>query len=227
MKAGRPLFAALLLPACVGDATARWDLDHDRVVAARFDPPHIASGEVARITGLLAAEGAGTREVDVLGASAPFAPGGLFTAVHFNIDHWQVDGQPDDQLAAARAELGLAANAPVPIDVTLQFPGDLYADKIIYLGDSRANPVVPEADASGTPIDAQLAVAAGETVNLAFASEANERVRWLTSCGSLSSDQDASAELHAGARCTGELAVVVRDDAGGVAWRVWPLQIGD
>src|SRR6185436_20837894 len=76
-------------------------------------------------------------------AAAVSAPGDLFTAVHFNIDHWEVRGPDEAQLANARVALGLPDGAPVPLEVTLEFPGPLYATKTVWLGDSRANPATP------------------------------------------------------------------------------------
>ena len=74
---------------------------------------------------------------------APDAPGDLFTAVHFNVDHWQIDGPDEARLGAAREELGLPDGAPVPLEVTVELPGPLYAQKIVWLGDARANPASP------------------------------------------------------------------------------------
>ena len=54
----------------------------------------------------------------------------------------------------------------------------------------------------------------------------NWRVNWLSSCGTLFQDDVARSFLRIidGDPAVGELAVVVRDPDGGVAWRVWPIR---
>ena len=58
------------------------------------------------------------------------------------------------------------------------------------------------------------------------ADDARYDVTWLTSCGTMH-DFDLPAaylEVEADDPDAGELAVVVRDATGGVAWRVWPIR---
>jgi hypothetical protein len=215
----------VLVGGCADEMTPEWQLDHERVVAVRVTPPHIVSGEVALLDALVAHEGGPAEEVSPTGATAAFAPAGLFTAVHFNIDHWQIDGAPPEQLAQARLELGLAEDAPVPLSVTLQFPGPLYAEKIVWLGDSRANPDVPVVRVDGAELADELAVAGEASAAVVIEVTDATRVHWLTSCGELDEHDSARATLRVGARCDGELAVVVRDAFGGTAWRVWALHV--
>jgi hypothetical protein len=216
---------AVLLASCADDTTPEWQLDHERVVAVRVSPPHIVFGEIAQIGALVAHEGRATEEVSPVGASAPFAPAGLFTAVHFNLDHWELDGAPPEQLAQARAELGLADDDPVPVAVTLQFPGRLYAEKIVWLGDSRANPDVATVLVDGAELADDLRLAGEAQAALVIEVNDGDRVRWLTSCGALDEHDSPRATLRVDARCDGELVVVVRDMFGGTAWRVWPLHV--
>jgi hypothetical protein len=51
-------------------------------------------------------------------------------------------------------------------------------------------------------------------------------VNWYSSCGSLFQDDVATAFLRVlpDDPCDGELAVVMRDERGGVAWHVWPIR---
>lgn len=219
------LVLALAVAGCADDTTPAWQLDYDRVVAVQVTPPHIVFGEVAQLSALVAHAGGPVEEVSPTGASAAFAPGGLFTAVHFNLDHWEIDGAGPEQLAQARAELGLSDDELVPLAVTLQFPGPLYAEKIVWLGDSRANPPVPRVEVAGVGLDDTLSLDGPQEIVLVIEATEGDRVRTLTSCGELDDDGSARATLRVAERCEGELAVVVRDAFGGTSWRVWPIRV--
>lgn len=221
MKRALPLLAlALALAACVPDSDPPWLLDHDRIVAVRAEPPAILPGEVSRLDVLVAHHGGPTTVEQPLAASAPDQT--LYTAVHFNLDHWQVDGPDEAQLAAARTELGLPDGAAVPLDITLHVTGPLYAEKRVLLGTTAQNPLLPGVSIDGAAAGATLAISAHHTATLLI--EAQD-VRWLTSCGELRDDHEARATLVTGETCTGELVVVVRDGNGGVVWQVWPLTV--
>lgn len=219
------LACALAFAGCADELVEPWQLAHDRVVAVRVDPPHVPPGATALITALVADADGPAREVVPRGASAPFAPGGLFTVVHFNLDHWEINSPDDAALEPARAELGLPAGAPVPVTVTVEFPGPLFADKIVWLGDSHANPSVPPVHVDGVEVTTEVVLARAREVSLDVDARDGEGVRWLTSCGTLDGHDTAVARLDSGAACAGELAVVVRDALGGVSWRVWPLRV--
>jgi hypothetical protein len=146
----------------------------------------------------------------------------LYAAVHFVFDHWQVDGPDEAQLAAARAEMGLAADAPVPLDVTVQVKGPLYAEKRVLLGATAANPAMPAVMIDGVAAPGAITLGPHRAVPLLMQAQ---DVRWLTSCGELTDDREAAATLATGDACSGELVAVVRDGAGGVVWQVWPLTI--
>ena len=194
----------VVMCACKTDVPAPWRLDQDRVVAVRAEPPHIAPGEVAQLDALLAhAEGPTTVERP-LGASAASAPGDLFTAVHYNLDHWEVQCPDEPALADARAALGLAADAAVPLSVDLEFRGRLLAKKLVWLGDTDRNPPAPVIEVTD-PLPAQTRLPALGS--------------WFTSCGELRDNE----LLVVDAPCRGELAVVARDVGGGVAWQVAPV----
>jgi hypothetical protein len=204
----------LAVAACDVETTdPPWSLDHDRVVAVRAEPPHIAPGEIALLDALVAHAGAPTTTERPVSATAPNAPAGLFTAVHFYIDHWRVDGPPESALAAARAELGLSPNAAVPLTVAIEVPGSLYATKIVWLGDRHVNPAPPS-------ITLPTTIEAGRAYPLDIDLAPGWSVRWLTSCGSLTGDTTPHASLAVAAPCEGEVVVVVRDPAGGTTWHV-------
>lgn len=217
------LVASVSLVACTDEQAPRWSLDIDRIVAVRATPPHIAAGDIARLTALLANADGTTSEAEPIGASAANAPGGLFVAVHYDLDHWQVEVPDAAMLADARAELGLAGDAPVPLDVTLRFPGPLYATKTVWLGDRADNPTLGTVTIGGVEPGDDITATRGDSLELLIEVAATDRVRWLTSCGSLDGDTAARATLLVEDRCSGELAVVVRDDAGGVTWRTFAV----
>jgi hypothetical protein len=217
--------AAMAVTACTDEQAPRWSLDIDRIVAVRATPPHIATGDVARLTALLANADGTTAEAEPTRATAAFAPGGLFVAVHFDIDHWQIEGPDPAMLADARAELGLSDDSPVPLDVTLQFPGNRYATKTVWLGDRTDNPTLGAVAVDGALPSDDIPVTRGDTLSLLIEVAATDRVRWLTSCGTLEDDTASRARFAVDDPCTGELAVVVRDEGGGVAWRTFSVHV--
>ena len=208
------------LAACVPDSAPEWQLEHDRIVAVRANPPAIAPGGVSTLEILLAHAGGPTTVEVPQQMTAPDSP--LFLAVHYNIDHWQIDGLDEPQLAAARAQLGLAADAPVPLDVELTVPGPLYATKRVLLGVAADNPVLPAVSIDGAepPLSIDLA-RAHEAALLIDASN----VHWFTSCGELRRDREPSATLVTDEACDGELVVVVHAGETGVVWSTWPLHV--
>ncbi len=218
--------AVCALAACAPDTVAPWELDYDRIVAVRATPPHLRAGEVAQLDALIASAGEPVTEQSPARASAVGAAAGLFTAVRFNLDHWEINAPDEAQLDAARAELGLADEAPVPLPLTLRFGSALYAEKLVWLGDAHDNPPPPSILVDGTEhtdtVDA-IELPLSQDVRLEIAEGSNYRVRWLTSCGDLVDDGAAQARIRSDRACAGELTVVVRDDLGGVTWRVLPI----
>ena len=214
--------AILVLAACHDELVQPWQLDHDRIVAARATPAGIASGEAAQLDALIAHEG-GVTDVEMpTGATAAGAPGGLFTAVHFMFDHWEIQAPDDAQLAAARAELGLAATSlPGNTSVTSSGTGAV-ASKLVWLGESRANPALPAITIDGVAPGTTLDLPRGRDITL---SATGDDVSWLSSTGTLHDDDAnvATLDVARGDPATGELAVVVRDGAGGIVWQVWSI----
>lgn len=212
---------ACVLAGCTDDTTPPWQLDHDRILAVRAQPPSLAPGEVGSLEALVAHAAAPTSIDQPRGATAAFAPGELFTAVHYNVDHWQIDGPQDAQLDIARAELGLPAGSPVPLEISLIFPGPLYATKIVLLGEAAENPPPPVIAIDGAPAATEVALEV--PVDALIEVDYALIVRWFTSCGTLHDHDTKAARLIVDEVCDGELVVVVRDERGGVAWQVLPL----
>lgn len=210
----------VMLAACVPDSAPEWQLDHDRIVAVRAEPPAIPPGGVGTFEVLLAHAGGPTTVEAPNQLSATDSP--LFFAVHFNIDHWQVDGPDEAQLADARTKLGLAADAPVPLDVELRVAGPLYATKRVWLGIAAANPTLPAISIDGQLPGAEIQIARDHAASLLIEAES---AHWFTSCGSLRDDRELSATLVTADACDGELAVVVHQGETGIAWGIWPLHV--
>jgi hypothetical protein len=139
-----------------------------------------------------------------------------------------VTAPSEDRLAAARTELGLMPGAPVPLVVGVAVANpQLAATKTVWLGDSADNPqlenvmIMDAAAGSGAIVvpsltDVHLSVDADDSVDI---------VNWLTSCGSMH-DFDlhkAYLRVEKDDPTMGELALVLRDAVGGVAWQVWPI----
>ncbi|MBC7975694.1 MAG: hypothetical protein H7138_12010, partial [Myxococcales bacterium] len=141
---------------------------------------------------------------------------------------WTVTAPDEAQLAGARTELGLAADAPVPLRIRVTFAQPaLVAYKNIWLGQHADNPVLDPITIDGR--DARtattLTVAPETDIRLAVEFDATHDVNWLTSCGTMHDYDLARAYLRVEPEDpqSGTLAVVVRDPDGGVSWRIWPI----
>lgn len=227
----RLCLVALLLVGCIEPVDQRWDLDHDHVVAVRATPPSIMPGERSKIDALLAHEGKAPTVGVPIGMAAGVEEGDPLQNIvgQSRFDGWLVTAPSEETLAAVRTRDGLAADAPVPVTIIMAFPGTgddyRYATKTIYLGASGLNPSAPAMAIDGQPAADQLIVPIKQDVYVSVNVEPGSRVNWLTSCGSLFQDDVATAFLRVlpEDRTEGQLAVVIRDAQGGVAWRVWPI----
>lgn len=148
----------VLLAGCVDAGAPPWQLDHDRVLAVAFDPPRILPGQSARVTALVAHRGAPVAPVDEEQpvAMTVVSPRELYTAVHYNLDHWQVDCP--------------MVAAPTELEVELRLPPGEVATKTIWLGETGANPTVMASVPDPFPRGEDVELGAGE---------------WFTSCGTL------------------------------------------
>ena len=226
----RALLLACLLAGCIDNLDPEWQLDHERVVAVRATPPHIASGETSQLDALVAHKGATTSLETPTVAAAAFAPESIAGAVQPGGTGWQVVAPDAAALDAARTALGLPAGAPVPLDIVMQIPDSdgnpLNAKKTVWLGDSAANPTgVGNVAIEGAPPAASIVIPKAVDVHFATDVDPTWNVMWLTSCGTMHDDDEHVSFIHVESkdRTDGELAVVVRDTQGGVAWQVWPI----
>ena len=142
-------------PGCVDTSDPPWQLDHDRIVAVHTEPAGVGTGEVATITGLLAhRDGPATEESPIIVTA--LEPHELFTAVHYDVDHWQIDGP-------ALAE-------PTPLTIEMRFAAGEVATKIIWLGEHRENPAATADVPDPFPLHHDVDLGPGE---------------WFSSCGTL------------------------------------------
>jgi hypothetical protein len=222
--------AALALGACTGDLDPAWQLDHDRIIAVRATPPGILPGQTSTIDALLGKKGDKT-EVAVPQAAMVVSPTSLSDVLSQSGGNWIVTAPSAERLAAARTELGLAADAPVPLEVGVAYANQtLLAVKTVKLGTSIANPSLASMNVmvnEAAPGSSELVVDKLVQVPLSVdADDVTYDVAWLTSCGTMHDFDlpNAYLKVEADDPDAGELAVTVRDANGGVAWNVWPIR---
>jgi hypothetical protein len=227
----RPVAIAALALAAIGcdaDLDPPWQLDHDRIVAVRATPPAIESGGRAELDALIAEKGVGTSE-RIPELAVVVSPMALAGAVSPDGGAWVITAPDAAKLDLARAELKLLPGAPVPLVVGVSYASQtLFATKLVWLGMAGENPSLDAMMIDGVPADSQGEVVVGLLVDvpLSISAELEDDVNWLTSCGTMHDFDLPQAYLHVEADdpTAGELAVVRRDDRGGVAWRVWPIR---
>jgi hypothetical protein len=223
----RAVAIAVVLAACTQDVDPAWQLDHERIIAVRSTPPRIVSGEVAEVAVLVGRKGQPPSELDPDTAEV-VSPTTLAQALARPSMRWTVTAPGDDQLAAARSELGLDAGAPVPLRLRIRFAATgLVGLKIVWLGEHADNPVIDPVTIDGMDglAVSQLSVAAGVDIPLAVEFGDNYNVNWLTSCGTMHDFDLPKAHLRVEPTDpqSGSLAIVVHDTLGGVDWHVWPI----
>jgi hypothetical protein len=227
----------LVMTGCIDAIDARWQLDHDHVIAARATPPRIRSGEATNLDALVAHENAPVSIENPM--TAEVGTRGFEPYLSQRLDgSWLLESPSTEVLTGARLALDMADDEPVPVDVMLTFPHPSGLDraaldpyrvkKTVWLGEPRDNPELP-----AITIDAQPAPAETDVVRLPFDRDVyvsvdapeGTRVNWLTNVGTLFQDDVATAYMHVTAkdRPSGQLVVVMRDSEGGVAWRVWSV----
>jgi len=215
--------ALLLLAACIDPLDPQWQLDHDHVVVARATPPRIHAGDTTTLDALVAhAGGPATVESPL---SATTSAGTMRQAG----DTWTLVA-PD---AATMARLGMPVDGPVPVEVVMSFAhgtdralAPIEVKKTVWIGDPSTNPDMPAITVAGAPAGDAIVVPLDRDVYLSTTVPAGWHVNWLTSVGTLHQDDQPTSYLHVVKKDhqSGELACVVRDDQGGVAWKVWPLR---
>lgn len=222
------LSVAVAAIGCTDELDPPWQLDHDRIVAVRATPPGLVPGEQSTLDALLSLAGGKTLERPPELATV-VSPRSLMGALAFTGGAWTVTAPDEAQLAAARAELKLEAGKPVPLVVGVSFQGQsLFATKTVWLGEQRWNPTLDAMTIDGAPADGKTEIVVGTLVDipLSVAADEEDDINWLTSCGTMHDFDLPQAYLRVEEKDpkSGELAVVRRDELGGVAWRVWPIR---
>jgi len=231
------LVLMIALVGCAADIDEQWQLDHDRIIAVRATPPRIVAGAEAQVDTLVGRKGGRPAEETPPGAQV-VSPQSLATALRFDAGRWIVTAPDEARLAAVRTELGLPPGAPVPLLVGVAFPQTAFpsglpdepvaAIKTVWLGEAADNPMLDTATVDGVaaPPTPELVVAPRTDVPLSVDVGEDDDVNWLTSCGTMHDFDLPQAYLRVEAEdpTLGDLAVVVRTELGGVAWRVWSIR---
>jgi hypothetical protein len=222
------------LAGCIDPIDARWQLDHDHVIAARATPPRVREGEGTNLDALVAHAG---QPVSVEAPQTAEVSANFARYLTLEDGAWVLHAPDATTLAAARPALGLADDAPVPVEVVLTFPhgseraglDPFRVRKTVWIGEPSPNPDLPAITVDGVPAPAEgaeVVLPIGRDVYLRAAAGDGQRVNWLTNVGTLFQDDVATSFLRVAPSDdhSGELVVVVRDRQGGVAWRVWPVR---
>ena len=215
---------------CVPDSDPRWQLNHDRVVAARATPPHLPAGTTATIDALIAHKVSPTTiEPPVRVVTAPGTPAALAMMAAPSDTGVQVTAPSADVLDAVRASEKLAPGQPIPLTLIETFgPIPLTVNHTIFLGDAADNPAPGAVMVGGVAAapDTQIMIPADVDVTLSVDADPTAAVNWLTSCGTMHDDDEHAAFVHVQPADSqaGELVVVVRATDGGVGWQRFPIE---
>lgn len=242
--------AASLLGGCADDVAEPYELTHPRVLAIRTEPAVLPAGSDGRLD-VLFTDGSAPPRLATAGelalALAPAIdealghpdPATLFTRER---DGWRLHAPDEATLAAARAQLGLAAGAavPLPVDVTVDLTLDatrdpaaaaapLMAQKVVSFGTFVGNPDAPQISIAGQPATATTSLPSGSEVSLRAEVPAaslagppdDVTYRWFSSVGELRHYTQPLALIETDAEEASReatLLVVARTQAGGVSW---------
>ncbi len=221
----RRLALLALLVGCTNDVDPPWQIDHERVIAVRANPPGIIAGETSKFDALLG------RADDIPLESKPemvtvLEPASLAGTLSQQGGEWIVTAPAD--LTAARAELMLAPTDPVPLRLRMTFPNfEFVGLKVVFLGAHRENPSLGTIRINGedktTALTLKVPKVTDVPLDVTFDDTFN--VNWLTSCGNMHDFDLPGAYLRVEPEDPqdGMLGVVVRDATGGVAWKLWQI----
>jgi hypothetical protein len=225
----------LALAGCGADLDEPWQLAHDRIIAVRATPPRILPGEQSAIDLLVGfTDGpAVERGPDAISVVSPMSLADIVEP-----GTWKITAPSEERLAAVRQELKLMPGAPVPVQLGIAAawpypvmspdPHGFAATKTIFLGESATNPELSGMliNNNDAPAGTDLVVPKEDKVPLFVeADDTIDIVNWLTSCGEMH-DFDlhhAYLKVLVDQPQEGQLAVVKRDNRGGVTWRMWPI----
>jgi hypothetical protein len=208
------------LVACDRNFDARWQLTHDRIIAIRTTPATLAAGDTAVVDAYVTSVAAGPST----------ASPATLASEHLVIDGTSITAPDDAQLAMLRAAGNLAADAPVPLELTTTFVIDdatFVGTKTVIVGSRADNPTIGAVTLDGVAPTSPILVPYDTDVVLLADEDPTILVNWFTSCGSLNDDDNEhTAKLHVNPDdpLSGQFAIVIRDLVGGVAWQDWTMQ---
>jgi hypothetical protein len=201
-------------------------LDRARILAVKIAPPHLGPGETAPVEILIGRAGGTVAVVAPEAIALQGAPPEADTMLSRGAEGWAIACPPEPALAEMRARLDLEPDAAIPLvlDLEVEVDGDLLtASKLVFLGSSGDNPTLAgiRVDGAEEADDGVLVVTAGD--ELAIAADGAEGdgelgYAWFTSIGEIDLYLSESAVLTAEGPAGGQLALVVRDERGGVTW---------
>ena len=199
----RILLLCLALAAC-NEAAEPARLDHAQILAVRATPPHAPADGKVKID-LLVGDYAGM----VFETQPDTVIAGTLTVEH-STEGWFVTGG------------GVPA---VTVAVSSTIDGETWrAEKTVVFDDKPLdNPSVTAVDMDGTQtaaVDTSIGARPALTANCAGGDTLT--YAWYSSVGDLEHYHKQTATLKADAAADGTVAIVVRDDQGGVGWQVLP-----
>ena len=236
-SAARLITVTTLVAAAGCDATTGpSQLDRARVLAVQIAPPHLGPQQIAPVRVLAGHEDGTVSEVtpdsiQVVGAPPGSPASGM---VGRGADGWAVACPDSAALEQLRVQLEVAPGDPIPIPLALEIEVDgeiLTATKNVYLGSRGDNPALAGISVAGAlddggvllaEVGAELAIAADGAEG---EGEGELSYAWFTSVGEIDLYLSEEATLVAEGPGEGQLALVVRDDRGGVTWAWRDLRI--
>ncbi len=219
---------ALAVAAGCDNNGAPSELDRPRVLAVEVSPPHLGPDESGPVDVLVGRDDGTVDVVAPTSVEVAGAPSGsaVESMVGHGADGWAIECPDAQVLAMLRAQMGLAAEEPIPIGLAVEVEVEglvLTATKVVYLGSRGDNPELSGISADGgREEDGVLVIGAGEEIPIAADGadgDSELSYAWFTSVGDidlyLSEEATLTASDQAG---DGQLVLVVRDQQGGVAW---------
>jgi hypothetical protein len=231
----RTVLLLLCLVGCIDPVDPRWQLDHDHVIAARATPPRIRPGTGTTIDALVAHENGPVTIESPMTAELANPPLDMARYLVHEDGTWRLHAPDAETIASARPALGLPEDAPVPVDLVMTFSSSTKSraalppfrvKKTVWLGEPSENPAMPPVMIDDELAGDEVVVPIERDIYVSVDVPEGTRVNWLTNVGSLFQDDVPRAFVRVlpADRHAGELVVVLRDDSGGVAWRVFPMR---
>jgi hypothetical protein len=210
------------------------ELDRARVLAVQISPPHLEPAETAPVLLLVGHSDGTVSEVAPDGIEVVGAPPGSPASgmVGRGADGWAIACPDPEGLAQLRAAMELGPEDPIPIALAVEVEVDgalLAATKYVYLGSDGENPQLAGISIDGdSGEDEPVLAGVGDAVPIAAEGAAGDTeltYAWFTSVGDIDLYLSEAATLTLEEPGDGPLALVVRDERGGVTWTWRELRV--